>query len=130
LALKTKMGETRLYTGINYYEAIRICNEKSLEEDLDTLYQHDKHSFVGGGPDFWLPNIKVLEGRSGYRLPTKEEWIKAQGEIKDFNEDISEWIYIESNSEIATFELAPSFSTRVSGLSKGPNYGMRVVKVH
>jgi hypothetical protein len=122
-----------LYTGISYYDAILLCNKMSLEEGLDTLYQYDKPVFTEDSL-FWLPNIKVLENLSGYRLPSKEEWQQAygNGEIEKLNEDVGEWLYSESNSIYATFELAPHF-VKVVGLyrerAEGPVYGMRVVKL-
>jgi len=122
-----------LYMGISYYDAILLCNKMSLEEGLDTLYQYDKPEFTKDSL-FWLPNIKVLENRSGYRLPTKEEWQQAKenGEIEKLNEDVGEWLYEQSNSMYATFELAPHFVKAV-GLyrerEEGPVYGMRVIKL-
>jgi len=119
------------HTGISYYDAILLCNKMSLEEGLDTLYQYDKPVFTEDSL-FWLPNIKVLENRSGYRLPTKEEWLlaKERGEIEKLNEDVGEWLYGESNSMYGTFELAPHFIKAV-GLYRekegNPVYGMRVM---
>jgi len=121
------------FMGISYYDAILLCNKMSLEEGLDTLYQYDNPVFTEDSL-FWLPNIKVLENRSGYRLPTKEEWQQAKenGEIEKLNDDVGEWLYSESNSMYATFELAPHFVKAV-GLyrerEEGPVYGMRVVRV-
>jgi len=121
------------YEGISYYEAILLCNKMSLEEGLDTLYQYDKPVFTKDSL-FWLPNIKVLENRSGYRLPTKEEWLQAKenGEMEKLNEDVGEWLYGESNSMYGAFELAPHFIKAV-GLYRekegNPVYGMRVVKI-
>ena len=128
-----QIGEYELsHTGISYYEAILLCNEMSLAEDLDTLYQYDKPIFTEDSL-FWLPNIKVLENRSGYRLPTKEEWLEAKenGKIEKLNEDVGEWLYSESNSIYGIFELAPNFLKAV-GLYRekegNPVYGMRVVR--
>jgi len=123
-----QVGEYELsITGISYYEAILLCNKMSLEEGLDTLYQYDKPVFNEDSL-FWLPNIKVLEDRSGYRLPTKEEWLAA--DIQKLNEEVGEWLYSESNSMYAVFELAPQFVKAV-GLYRekegNPIYGMRVV---
>jgi hypothetical protein len=121
------------YTGISYYDAILLCNKMSLENGLDTLYQYDKPVFTEDSL-FWLPNIRVLENRSGYRLPTKEEWLAAKenGEIEKLNEDVGEWLYGESNSMYGSFELAPHFIKAV-GLYRekagNPAYGMRVAKV-
>jgi hypothetical protein len=121
------------HTGISYYDAILLCNKMSLEEGLDTLYQYGKPVFTEDSL-FWLPNIKVLENRSGYRLPTKEEWQQAKenGEIEKLNDDVGEWLYGESNSMYANFELAPHFVKAV-GLYRekagNPLYGMRVVKL-
>jgi len=129
-----QIGEYELsFTGISYYDAILLCNKMSLEEGLDTLYQYDKPVFAEDSL-FWLPNIKVLENRSGYRLPTKKEWLQAKenGEIEKLNEDVGEWLYGESNSMYGSFELAPHFVKAV-GLYRGkegnPVYGMRVVKI-
>jgi len=120
-----------LYTGISYYDAILLCNKMSLQEGLDTLYQYDKPVFTEDSL-FWLPNIRVLENRFGYRLPTKEEWQQAKenGEIEKLNEEVGEWLYGQSNSMYGTFELAPHFIKAV-GLYKekegNPVYGMRVI---
>jgi len=120
------------HRGISYYEAILICNEMSLAEGLDTLYQYEKPIFVEDSL-FWLPNIKVSGENSGYRLPTKEEWRRAKesSEIEKLYEDVGEWLYSETNSPYSVYELAPSFLKTV-GLYRGregyPVYGMRVVR--
>jgi hypothetical protein len=133
---KLEMGKHELaHTGISYYEAILLCNKMSLEEGLDTLYQYDKPIFTDNSL-FWLPNITLLENRSGYRLPTKEEWERANanGEIEKLNEDVGEWLYSESNSQFAVFELAPHF-IKVVGLYRErgeagyPVYGVRMVRI-
>jgi len=121
------------YSGVSYYDAILICNKMSRENGLDTLYQYDKPVFAGDSL-FWLPNIRLLENRSGYRLPTKEEWIRAfeNGEIEKEHENMGEWLYSEVNSQYGVFELAPHFIKTV-GLYREragyPVYGMRVVKL-
>ena len=133
---KLEMGRHELErTGISYYEAIRLCNEMSIKEGLDTLYQYDKPIFTDDSL-FWLPNIKLLENRSGYRLPTRAEWEQAKenGELEKLNENVGEWLYSESNSQYATFELAPHFLKvvglyRERGVAGYPKYGVRVVRV-
>jgi len=105
----------------------------SLADSLDTLYQYDAP--VLEDYSFWLPNLKVLNNRSGYRLPTKEEWLSAEGrgEMDDVTVTTGEWLYNESNKPYSFFELAPTF-TKAVGLyreAKGnPVYGMRVLKVN
>jgi hypothetical protein len=128
-----QMGSYELaHEGISYYDAILICNKMSLEEGLDSLYQYDEPVLTGDDL-FWLPNIKVLGNRSGYRLPTKEEWLLAEenSEIKKRNANMGEWLYSEGSSQYAAFELAPHFVKTV-GLYRErenyPVYGMRVVK--
>ena len=129
-SVKLQMGQHIVHKGVSYYEAIILCNKMSLEEGLDTLYRYDKPIFAEGSL-FWLPNLQVLENRSGYRLPTKEEWILAyeNGEI-DIEENVGEWLYGDVNSQYSVFELAPNF-LRAVGLymeREGyPVYGMRVV---
>jgi hypothetical protein len=121
------------YTGISYYDAILLCNKMSLEAGLDTLYQYDKPVFTEDSL-FWLPNIRVLENRSGYRLPTKEEWMQAKenGDIEKLDENVGEWLYGESNSMYGSFELAPHFIKAV-GLYRekagNPTYGIRVARI-
>jgi len=132
-SIKLQIGRQELaYRGISYYEAIRICNKMSLEEGLDTLYLYDKPVFTEDSL-FWLPNIKILENRSGYRLPTKEEWVNAMenNEIEKLDENLGEWLWGEANSQYSVFELAPHFIKAV-GLYREregyPVYGMRVVR--
>jgi hypothetical protein len=133
--LKLQIGRHELeYKGVSYYEAILICNRMSREEGLDTLYQYDKPVYTEDSL-FWLPNIRVLENRSGYRLPTKEEWLlgKEKGEIEKLDENVGEWLYGESSSQYSLFELAPSFLKAV-GLYREregyPAYGLRVVLLY
>jgi hypothetical protein len=120
------------HKGISYYEAILICNEMSLAEGLDTLYQYEK-PILAEDSLFWLPNIKVLGESSGYRLPTKEEWLSAKenSEIEKLYENVGEWLYSETNSQYSIYELAPHFLKTV-GLYRArdgyPVYGMRVVR--
>jgi hypothetical protein len=130
---KLQIGKHELANkGISYYEAILICNEMSLAEGLDTIYQYEKPIFTDDSL-FWLPNIKVLEESSGYRLPTKGEWLRAKenGEMEKLYEDVGEWLYSETNFQYSIYELAPHFLKAV-GLYKRkdgyPVYGMRVVK--
>jgi hypothetical protein len=132
--INLQIGRQELeHRGISYYEAILICNKMSLEEGLDTLYQYDKPVFTEDSL-FWLPNLKVLENRSGYRLPTREEWILAEenGEIEKLDKNLGEWLYGEAYSQYSVFELAPDFLKAV-GLYREregyPVYGMRVAKV-
>jgi len=134
LSFEVKVSEHELeHKGLSFYDAILLCNKMSIEEGLDTLYQHDKPVFTDDSL-FWLPNIRVLENRTGYRLPTKEEWTKAMesGEIEKLYEDVGEWLYSEVNSEYSVFELAPSFLKTV-GLHKKregyPVFGIRVVRI-
>jgi hypothetical protein len=123
-------------TGISYYDAVLICNKMSLDEGLDTLYQYDELLLIDDYPDiFWLSNIRILEDRSGYRLPTREEWeqAKEKGEIDDADENVGEWIYRKASSQYAYFYLAPSFVAHIGiyrEKSDGPIYGMRVLKVN
>jgi hypothetical protein len=130
---KLQIGKHELaYRGISYYEAILICNKMSFEEGLDTLYKYSKPIFTEDSL-FWLPNLEVLENLSGYRLPTKEEWLSAKenGEIEKLDENIGEWLYSEAYSQYSVFELAPHFLKTV-GLYREregyPIYGIRVVK--
>lgn len=125
---KLQMEKHRQDTGVSYYEAILICNAFSLLDALDSLYQYDEPISVE--ESFWLPNIKILENRSGYRLPTKEEWLRSMenGEMEDVDENIGEWLYSELNTQYSVYELAPKFSKAV-GFRKNPNYGVRLLKV-
>jgi hypothetical protein len=121
------------FRGVSFYDAILICNEMSRKDGLDTLYQYDKLVFTEDSL-IWLPNITVLENRSGYRLPTKEEWVAAleNGEIEKLHEDVGEWLYSQPSSQYSVFELAPGF-LKVVGLYREregyPAYGVRVVRV-
>jgi hypothetical protein len=131
---KLQIGKQELaHRGISYYEAILICNKMSLEEGLDTLYKYGKPVFTEDSL-FWLPNLEVLENLSGYRLPTKEEWLNAKenGEIEKLDENVGEWLYSETYSQYSAFELAPHFLKTV-GLYREregyPIYGIRVVKI-
>jgi hypothetical protein len=132
--LQLQMGRHELaHRGISYYEAILICNKMSIEEELDSLYQYDKPVFISDSL-FWLPNIRTLEDLSGYRLPTKEEWLlaKENRQIEKLDENVGEWLYGNVNSQYGAFELAPHFLKTV-GLYKErenyPIYGMRVAKL-
>jgi hypothetical protein len=131
---KLQIGRQELvHRDISYYEAILICNKMSLEESLDTLYKYSEPIFTEDSL-FWLPNLEILENRSGYRLPTKEEWLNAKenGEIEKLDENIGEWLYGKAYSQYSIFELAPHFLKTV-GLYREregyPIYGIRVVKV-
>ena len=129
-----QIGKYRMDTTVSYYEAILLCNELSRADGLDTLYQYDEPAFVENS-FFWLPNLKVLENRPGYRLPTKEEWLSAKekGDMEGVDENKGEWLYKESNKPYSAFELAPTFFKAV-GLYKevegNPAYGARVLKVN
>lgn len=134
VSFEAKVSEHELeHRGLSFYDAILLCNKMSIEEGLDTLYEYDKPVFTDGSL-FWLPNIRVLENRAGYRLPTKEEWEKAMesGEIEKLYEDVGEWLYSDVNSEYSVFELAPSFQKTV-GLHREregyPVFGIRVVRM-
>jgi hypothetical protein len=132
--LKLQISKHELeFRGVSFYDAILICNEMSRKEGLDTLYQYDKPVFTEDSL-IWLPNITVLENRSGYRLPTKEEWVAAweSGEIEKQHEDVGEWLYSQPSSQYSVFELAPNFLKAV-GLYREregyPAYGVRLLKI-
>ena len=121
------------HRGISYYEAILRCNKMSLEEGLDTLYEYGEKIFAEDSL-FWLTEMKVRENLSGYRLPTRDEWVEAEenGEFEKIDDNVGEWLYSETQSQFSVLELAPHFKKTV-GLYKEregyPIFGMRVVKV-
>lgn len=130
-SIRLEMQPKHGAAGISFYDAVLICNEMSKEEGLDTLYEYSESKANDSYNSFWLENLKVLENRSGYRLPTQEEWEQAyaNNEFDDFEPDAPEWVYRNINGEYGYSFLAPNFKDRVIGMNRDSANGMRALKV-
>ncbi len=58
---------------VNWYDAILYCNALSSKRGLPMVYSYDAATFSGIHCTS-LTNLKIDLSKSGYRLPTKEEW--------------------------------------------------------
>jgi formylglycine-generating enzyme required for sulfatase activity len=58
-------GDDHPVENVNWYDALRYCNELSKDEDLDPVYE------IGDGG---TPTVEADFSKNGYRLPTEAEW--------------------------------------------------------
>jgi hypothetical protein len=64
-------------TGINWYDAVKWCNAKSVMEGLEPIYcikDCSGYYIRGECAENAPPNIDIKTEANGYRLPTLEEW--------------------------------------------------------
>ena len=59
---------------ITWYDAVRYCNRRSLNEGYDTVYSYTASCASNGGCGYVLENLTIHYNRGGYRLPTEAEW--------------------------------------------------------
>ena len=60
---------------ITFYDAILFCNAKSKTEKLDTVYTYTSRTFNNENLHcITMQNLKQNKNKSGYRLPSLEEW--------------------------------------------------------
>jgi formylglycine-generating enzyme required for sulfatase activity/dienelactone hydrolase len=85
-------GEQRPVENVNWWEAIRFCNLKSLREGLQPCYD--------------LQSGQCDASCSGYRLPTEAEWEVARGTEEEYPaEQISRFAHLGSKETKSTVDL-------------------------
>jgi hypothetical protein len=70
---------------VTFYDAILYCNARSLREGLKPVYSYDSPQF-NGDVCTSISNLSADTSKSGYRLPSPEEWeyIYMAGTITDY----------------------------------------------
>lgn len=61
---------------VTFFDAVLFANEKSKNENLDTVYEYSNVEFDRDGRCVNLVGISFNLNKKGYRLPTEAEWVK------------------------------------------------------
>lgn len=61
---------------VTFFDAVLFANEKSKNEDLDTVYEYSSAEFDKDGHCVNLAGFSFHLDRTGFRLPTEAEWVK------------------------------------------------------
>ncbi|MBP5359076.1 MAG: SUMF1/EgtB/PvdO family nonheme iron enzyme, partial [Treponema sp.] len=107
-------GEKLPVESVSYYDAIVFCNLLSMEMDVEPVYSVDGIT----DPSLWISlesgdwyGLKMSPVATGFRLPTKEEWLFAArgGADKTNNkyvggDDVEELAWFSTNSDHKTHE--------------------------
>ena len=64
-------------TDVTFYDAVLFANKKSKAENFDTVYTYSSAKFDSKNHCVYLEKLSANLRRTGYRLPTEAEWIKA-----------------------------------------------------
>lgn len=121
-------GDSLPVENINWYESIVFCNKLSIMNNLEPVYVLENER----DPDRWGPipqfrlifwtRIEADPKANGYRLLNENEWlylyengVKPLINIENYYEDISEYAWIHSNSEMQTHK---------PGLKKPDTFGL------
>ncbi|MBP5357751.1 MAG: SUMF1/EgtB/PvdO family nonheme iron enzyme [Treponema sp.] len=108
-------GEKFPVDSVSYYDAIVFCNLLSMEMDVEPVYSVDGIT----DPALWTSlesgewyGLKMSPVATGYRLPTKEEWLFAArgGSEKTSNkyvggDDVEELAWYNVNSDRTTHDV-------------------------
>ena len=114
-------GEKLPVENVSYYDALVFCNLLSMEMDLEPVYSVNGITDPGlwdslESGDWYGLNMSPVA--TGYRLPTKEEWLfAARGGLEKTNN-----IYVGGDEvdELAWYSVNSGHSTHETGI-KAPN---------
>ena len=81
---------------VTFFDAVLYANEKSKNENLDTVYEYSEKTFDKAGHCVNLEGYSFRLDKDGYRLPTEAEWVKvaskADGKTFVFSENVKEFV--------------------------------------
>ena len=58
---------------ISWYEALKVCNARSLRDGLEIVYELEEYTSTDKW-DRYVPKFHMDEIADGWRLPTEAEW--------------------------------------------------------
>ena len=112
---------------ITFFDAVLYANEKSKNENLDTVYEYSKKTLDKAGHCVGLEGFSFHLDKEGFRLPTEAEWVKvaskADGKNFVFSENVKEFVNdfkgLLNNSIVENFAGASNTNEADERIVKG-----------
>lgn len=70
-------GDSLPLVRVTFYDAVLFANARSNRDDFDTVYSYTNAEFDKNNHCVYLEGLNSHLDRSGYRLPTEAEWVRA-----------------------------------------------------
>ena len=112
---------------VTFFDAVLYANEKSKNENLDTVYEYSKKTLDKAGHCVGLEGFSFHLDKEGFRLPTEAEWVKvaskADGKNFIFSDNVKEFVNdfkgLLSNSIVENFAGASNTNEADERIVKG-----------
>jgi len=127
-----EMQGRRPVDSISWYDALVFANRLSIMEGLSPAYliagstNPDDWGVVPSSADALWNAVEVIEGSTGYRLPTEAQWEFAAraGTTTAFSNGANDWRDLPATDAIGWFLHNSGFRTREVGLRQSNPWGL------